>query len=390
MEYIFTHTMRWYGPKDSVSLRDIRQSGATGVVTALHHIPNGEVWSLEEIEKRKKEVNDSGLDWHVVESLPVTEAMKLNLPEAKQHIENYKKSIRNLSIAGIKVITYNFMPVLDWTRTRLYHELPDGSLALYFNIVDLAAFDVFILRRPGAEDDYSASVMSQAKELYDQMSTKARQILSRNILAGLPGSEEGYEMDTFREKLANYDNVSSDELRRNLIAFLNEVVPVAEANGVNMAIHPDDPPFQIFGIPRIVSTEADYDAFIEAVPSLANGLCFCSGSLGARVDNDLNHMIRKYRERIHFLHLRSVEIVEDYHFYEADHLEGNADMVSLIEAFKDDGRAIPIRPDHGHAMMCDLERQENANPGYTIVGRMKGLRAIMGIEKAMVQLNRKS
>lgn len=380
--------MRWYGPADSVSLRDIRQSGATGVVTALHHISNGAVWSIEEIEKRKKEVNDGGLDWHVVESLPVTEAMKLNSPEAKEHIENYKKSIRNLSLAGIKVITYNFMPVLDWTRTRLYHELPDGSLALYFSIVDLAAFDIFILNRVGAANDYSPAVVEEARKLNDEMSTKAKQILSRNILAGLPGSEEGYELETFRDKLATYDNVSADKLRSNLITFLKEVVPVAEANGVKMAIHPDDPPFEIFGIPRIVSTESDYDAFIEAVPSLANGLCFCSGSLGARKDNDLSHLVRKYRERIHFLHLRSVELIEDYHFYEADHLEGNADMVSLVEAFKNDDRTIYIRPDHGHAMMCDLEHHRNTNPGYTIVGRMKGLRAIMGIEKAILHLNR--
>lgn len=389
MEYIFTHTMRWYGPDDAVSLQDIRQSGATGVVTALHHIPNGDVWPIEEIEKRKKEVNDAGLDWHVVESLPVTEAMKLNLAEAAEHIENYKKSIRNLAIAGVKVITYNFMPVLDWTRTRLYHELEDGSLALYFSIVDLAAFDVFILQREGAANDYSDTIIEEARKIYGEMTLKAKKILTRNILAGLPGSEAGYELDTFKEKLAMYDDVTPAKLRDHLIAFLKEVVPVAEENGVSLAIHPDDPPFEIFGIPRIVSTIDDYDAFISAVPSIANGLCFCSGSLGARKDNDLSHMIRKYRERIHFLHLRSVELIEDYHFYEADHLEGNANMVSLVDAFRDDNRLVYIRPDHGHAMMCDLENRKT-NPGYTAVGRMKGLRAIMGIERAIVQLNRKS
>lgn len=389
MDYLFTHTMRWYGPDDAVSLRDIRQSGATGVVTALHHIPNGDVWPIEEIEKRKKQVNDAGLDWHVVESLPATEAMKLNQPEARIHIENYKKSIRNLAIAGIKVITYNFMPVLDWTRTRLYHELEDGSLALYFSIIDLAAFDLFILRREGAASDYAAPVIEKARKIYGEMTLKAKKILTRNILAGLPGSEAGYELETFREKLAMYDDVSPDDLRNNLISFLKEVVPVAENNNVALAIHPDDPPFQIFGIPRIVSTETDYDAFIDAVPSIANGLCFCSGSLGARRDNNLIQMVKKYRERIHFMHLRSVEVVEDYHFYEADHLEGNADMVSLVDAFRDDDRSVYIRPDHGHAMMCDLEHR-NTNPGYTAVGRMKGLRAIMGIEKAIVQLNRRS
>lgn len=389
MDYIFTHTMRWYGPGDAVSLCDIRQSGATGVVTALHHIPNGEVWTLEEIEKRKKEVNSAGLDWHVVESLPITEEMKLNHPDAQEHIGNYKESIRHLARAGVKVITYNFMPVLDWTRTRLYHELPDGSLALYFDIIDLAVFDIFILGRKNATKDYSAVVMEKAGDLYDVMTPKAKDILTRNILAGLPGSEAGYELETFREKLALYDDVSPHDLRQNLIAFLREVVPVAESHGISLAIHPDDPPFEIFGIPRIVSTEADYDAFIQEVPSLTNGLCFCSGSLGARRDNDLHHMIRKYRERIHFLHLRSVEVVEDKHFYEADHLAGNADMVSLVEAFKDDDRYIHMRPDHGHAMMCELKNRD-ANPGYTAIGRMKGLRAIMGIEKAIVHLNQKS
>ena len=381
--------MRWYGPDDAVTLQDIRQSGATGVVTALHHIPNGAVWPLEEIEKRKKEVNDAGLDWHVVESLPVTEAMKLDLPEAREEIENYKQSVKNLSIAGIKVITYNFMPVLDWTRTRLYHELPDGSLALYFSIVDLAAFDVFILRRQGAANDYSSKVLDEARKLYGEMTTKAKKILSRNILAGLPGSEAGYELETFKEKLALYDNVSPDDLRQNLVKFLKEIVPVAEENNVQLAIHPDDPPFKIFGIPRIVSCEADYDYFLGAVPSTTNGLCLCTGSLGARRDNDLKHMIRKYRDRIHFLHMRSVEIVEDNHFYEADHLEGNADMVALVNIFSDDERKVFMRPDHGHAMMCDLKNRDT-NPGYTAVGRMKGLRAIMGIEKAIVQLNHRT
>lgn len=389
MDYIFTHTMRWYGPDDAVSLRDIRQSGATGVVSALHHIPNGEVWTNDEIEKRKAQVNEAGLDWQVVESLPITEAMKLGTEEAAQHIENYKVSLRNLASAGIRVVTYNFMPVLDWTRTRLYHELPDGSQALYFSIIDLAAFDLFILGRRNAANDYPEPIIDKAREFFDLMSPKARDILTRNILAGLPGSEAGYELETFREKLAMYDHITPEMLLHNLIAFLQEVVPVAEEAGIDLAIHPDDPPFKIFGIPRIVSTETDYDAFLSAVPSKANGLCFCTGSLGARRDNDLIHMIRKYRERIHFLHLRSVEIVEDYHFYEADHLEGNADMVGLVNAFKDDTRAVYMRPDHGHAIMCDL-RDRKANPGYTAVGRMKGLRAIMGIEKTIVQLNRRT
>lgn len=382
MDFIFTPTMRWYGPNDAVKLSDIRQAGATGVVTALHHIPNGEVWPLEEIEERKKLVNKAGLDWHVVESLPITEAMKLNLPEASRHIENYKLSMRHLAQAGIKVITYNFMPILDWTRTRLYHELPDGSLALYFSLTDLAAFDLYILEREGAQADYSAKTLERAKEMYDIMTPKAKEILTQNILAGLPGSEAGYELETFREKLAMYEGMGPDDLRENLVSFLRQVVPVAEELGLSMAIHPDDPPFEIFGIPRIVSTEADYDAFIQEVPSLTNGLCFCSGSLGARKDNDLDHMIRKYRERIHFLHLRSVEIMEDYDFYEADHLEGNANMVSLVDAFRDDDRKVYMRPDHGHAIMSDLNHRE-ANPGYTAIGRMKGLRAIQGIEAAI-------
>lgn len=387
MSYIFTHTMRWYGPKDPVSLQDIRQCGATGVVTALHHIPNGELWTLEEIEKRKSEIEAAGLEWRVVESLPVTEEMKLGLPEALPQMENYKQSMRNLATAGVEVITYNFMPILDWTRTRLYHELPNGGLALYFNISDLAAFDLFILKRAGAEKDYTREIIEEAKSMYEVMTPKAKDILTRNILAGLPGSESGYELEDFRRRLELYNEMSAGDLRNNLIAFQKEVVPVAEEQGLLMAVHPDDPPFEIFGIPRIVSEEADYDAFIEAVPSPANGLCFCTGSLGANPANDLQVMIRKYRDRIHFMHLRSVEIVGYHHFYEADHLEGNADMVSLVEAFVEDDRRIPIRPDHGHAILQDLDNKE-ANPGYTAIGRMKGLSAIQGIEKALLKINR--
>lgn len=388
MPYIFTHTMRWYGPNDPVSLRDIRQCGATGIVTALHHVPNGQVWSLSEIEKRKAMIEEEGLEWRVVESLPITENMKLGLPAAVEEIENYKLSMRHLAKAGIEVITYNFMPILDWTRTRLYHELEDGALALYFNIADLAAFDIYVLKREGAEKDYSPDILQEAKDLFMQMSDKAVDILTRNILAGLPGSEAGYELDDFKERLALYDGVSADDLRNNLISFLKEVVPVADELGLKMAIHPDDPPFEIFGVPRVVSTEKDYDIFINAVPSLANGLCFCTGSLGANPENDMQAMIRKYRDRIHFMHLRSVEIVSDRHFYEADHLEGNADMVSLIEAFTDDKRKIPIRPDHGHAILQDLDNKK-ANAGYTAIGRMKGLRAIQGIEMALTAINRR-
>ena len=388
MPYIFTHTMRWYGPNDPVSLRDIRQCGATGIVTALHHVPNGQVWSLSEIEKRKAMIEEEGLEWRVVESLPITENMKLGLPAAVEEIENYKLSMRHLAKAGIEVITYNFMPILDWTRTRLYHELEDGALALYFNIADLAAFDIYVLKREGAEKDYSPDILQEAKDLFMQMSDKAVDILTRNILAGLPGSEAGYELDDFKERLALYDGVSADDLRNNLISFLKEVVPVADELGLKMAIHPDDPPFEIFGVPRVVSTEKDYDIFINAVPSLANGLCFCTGSLGANPENNMQTMIRKYRDRIHFMHLRSVEIVSDRHFYEADHLEGNADMVSLIEAFTDDKRKIPIRPDHGHAILQDLDNKK-ANAGYTAIGRMKGLRAIQGIEMALTAINRR-
>lgn len=388
MSYIFTHTMRWYGPDDPVSLRDIRQCGATGIVTALHHVPNGMVWSSAEIEKRKALINQAGLEWKVVESLPITENMKLGLPAAAEEIENYKQSMRHLAAAGIEVITYNFMPILDWTRTRLYHELDDGALALYFSIADLAAFDLYVLKREGAEKDYTPEILQEAKDLFVQMSDKAIDILTRNILAGLPGSESGYELEDFRERLALYDGMSPDDLRNNLISFLKEVVPVAEELGLKMAIHPDDPPFEIFGVPRVVSTENDYDTFISAVPSLANGLCFCTGSLGATPENDIQAMIRKYRERIHFMHLRSVEIVSDRHFYEADHLEGNADMVSLVEAFVGDERKVPIRPDHGHAILQDLDNKK-ANAGYTAIGRMKGLRAIQGIEMALTAINRR-
>ncbi|WP_236975702.1 mannonate dehydratase [Membranihabitans maritimus] len=382
---IFEHTMRWYGPSDAVSLLDIRQAGATGIVTALHHIPNGEVWPLEEILKRQKEVSDANLTWSVVESLPVHEDVKLNAAGSEKIIENYKESLRNLGKAGIKTVTYNFMPILDWTRTRLYHKLPDETLALYFDIVDLAAFDLFILEREGAAADYSQEIISKAGDLYQKMNDEAKRILQRNILAGLPGSEEGYELDEFKKKLSLYDGITKQDLKNNMVAFLTEVTPVAEEWGINLAIHPDDPPFEIFGIPRFVSNRDDLRFLMDNVPSNNNGICFCTGSFGANPENDLVEMVKEFKDRIHFLHLRSVEVVDDRHFYEADHLEGNADFVSIIRAFYGQDRQVPMRPDHGHAMMDDLKKQ--TNPGYTCIGRMKGLRALMGIERTIVELN---
>ncbi|GAA5220409.1 mannonate dehydratase [Membranihabitans marinus] len=380
----FEPSMRWYGPADTVTLLDIKQTGATGIVTALHHIPNGEVWTKEEIQKRIDEVEAAGLTWNVVESLPVHEDIKLMLDTSEQLIENYKISLRNLGELGVKTVTYNFMPILDWTRTRLYHPLEDQTLALYFDIVDLAAFDLFVLQREGTEVDYNDEIIAKATALFDQMSEEERLKLQQNILAGLPGSESGYELDDFKEKLKLYDGVSKLDLQNNMVAFLSAIMPTAEEYGIKMAVHPDDPPFSIFGIPRFVSNRDDLDYLMTKVPSMNNGICFCTGSFGANPNNDMVAMVKEFRERIHFYHLRSVEVVGERHFYEADHLAGNADFVAIIQTLIGSDRVVPMRPDHGHAMLDDLHK--TTNPGYTCIGRMKGLRAILGIERAIVQL----
>jgi mannonate dehydratase len=384
-------SFRWYGPNDAVSLRDIRQAGAVNVVSALHHVPNGTVWEIDEIKAHQDLVRKAGLVWGVVESVPIHEDIKQRIGDFQRYIDNYKKTLENLASCGIYTVCYNFMPVLDWTRTHLYKPLEDGSTALSFEGDAMRAFDLFILKRPQAKDEYTPEEISAARTYFNNLTPEAIEELTKSIIAGLPGAEEGYTLEQFNQRVNAYKHLSKEDLQQHLIRFLQELTPTLESSGVRMCIHPDDPPQPLFGIPRVVSTAEDIDKLFSGAPSIHNGLTFCTGSFGVRPDNDLLAMFTKHANRIHFLHFRSTQRDGKGNFYEANHLEGDVDMYAMVKAAlteeakrKESGRSdwqIPMRPDHGHQMLDDLNKI--TNPGYSAIGRLRGLAELRGLALAI-------
>ncbi len=386
-------TMRWFGPNDPVSLMDIRQAGCSGVVSALHQIAVGEVWQVADIQARIDIIEADNekftpLNWEVVESLPVHEDIKKALPTREKYIANYQESLRNLAQCGIKTVCYNFMPVLDWSRTNLNYQMPDGSLALRFVWEDFAIFDLFILKRPNAETDYTPEVQASAKKKFEAMSQAEIDTLKNTALLGLPGSEEAFELEKFQGLLDNYKHIGDAELRQNLYYFIQQIAPIAQEFGINLCIHPDDPPMPLLGLPRVVSTENDLAQLMEAYNNPANGITFCTGSLGVREDNNLPQIVRRFGNRIHFIHLRSTKReTNPQNFHEADHLTGDVDMYAVIKELvleeKNSHRNIPMRPDHGHQMMDDLHKK--TYPGYSAIGRLKGLAELRGLELGILR-----